>query len=248
LQVTTVPTWQSAPEETFEGASAVVFDVLRATTTIAYALAAGARAVLPVDGPDAARRLRAAHPDWILGGEVAFRAPPDFDLGNSPTQYTKAAVADRTVLLATTNGTRALVAARGAARVYAAGLVNARATAEALPPELPVVLVASGTVGMPSLEDLLGAGAVLAHLMLLHDEVAGDTLSRIALETFQATRAHLPDVLYGSENGRRLVEAGFGDDVAAAARLDGVPVVVELQAGEPLTLAKSDPGGFRAPI
>jgi 2-phosphosulfolactate phosphatase len=248
LQVTTVPTWQSAPEEVFEGASAVVFDVLRATTTIAHALASGARAVLPVDGPDAARRLRATHPDWLLGGEVAFRAPPDFDLGNSPTQYTRATVADRTVLLATTNGTRALVAARAATRVYAAGLVNARATAEALPPELPVVLVASGTIGMPSLEDLLGAGAVLACLMRIHDEVAGDTLSRIALETFEATRAHLADVLYATENGRRLVEAGFGDDVATAGVLDGVPVVAEVQAGEPLTLVRSDPGRSRAPF
>jgi 2-phosphosulfolactate phosphatase len=236
LRAVTLPVWQCGTPESFAGADVVVFDVLRATTTIACALAAGARAVLPVGSVDEARAARRRRPERVLAGEVHFHPPPDFDLGNSPNQYTRASVGGREVLLVTTNGTRALVAAQGARRLFAGALVNATAVAASLHPRRPLVLVASGTVGEPSLEDLVGAGAVLASLGDLGLDLDLDAWSRTALDLFRAVREDLASFLARTPNGQRLAAEGFAEDVRACARLDAWPVAAQVVRRRPLTL------------
>src|SRR5205807_327556 len=108
------------------GATAVVIDVLRATTTIVYALAAGCRQVLPVADLDEARALANSMPAGkvLLGGERGGAPLPDFDLGNSPAEYTAARCRNRALVLTTSNGTRAIVRASAAERVLIAAFVN----------------------------------------------------------------------------------------------------------------------------
>ena len=141
----------------------VVFDVLRATSTLVAALANGARRVFPVLTVENARSLRRERlPDALLGGERGGVRIEGFDLGNSPREYLAAAVAGRDVITTTTNGTVALAACAHARTVLAAGLVNLDATAgwllgnRSLPEKL--LLVCAGTGNDFALEDGFAAG------------------------------------------------------------------------------------------
>ncbi len=111
----------------------VVIDVLRSFTTAAVALARGARAVYAVEGVDAAQALGRRLERGVTAGAVRGGDPvPEFDFGNSPAQLAEAALAGAAVVLSTAAGVRGLQRFSGATRLYAASLVCARATADAL--------------------------------------------------------------------------------------------------------------------
>jgi 2-phosphosulfolactate phosphatase len=144
------------------GTTAVVIDVLRATTTIVTALAAGAREVLVCRAIEEARQRATRLPGErrILGGERGGLRIRGFDLGNSPSEFTPERVAGKSIVFTTTNGTRALLHCRHAKRVLLAGFVNLSAVAKALEAEKEIHLVCAGTRGEISREDALLAGAL----------------------------------------------------------------------------------------
>jgi 2-phosphosulfolactate phosphatase len=147
----------------------VVFDVLRATSTFVTALHNGAKAVIPVAEISEALALRQKQPGVLLGGErdgVKIRADQtgggDFDLGNSPREYTPERVRGKTIVSTTTNGTRALRACAGAKTVLAASFLNLTATAQFIRRLQPaqILLVCAGTRENMADEDVLAAGAL----------------------------------------------------------------------------------------
>ncbi|MGD0208887.1 MAG: 2-phosphosulfolactate phosphatase [Verrucomicrobiota bacterium] len=150
-------------------ATCVVFDVLRATSTFVTALHHGAKAIVPVSEIAEALALRQKQPDVLLGGErdgVRIRATQtggiDFDLGNSPREYTPEKVRGKMIVSTTTNGTRALRACTGAQTVLAASFLNLTATAQFIRQLQPaqIVLVCAGTRENIATEDVLAAGAL----------------------------------------------------------------------------------------
>jgi 2-phosphosulfolactate phosphatase len=156
-------------------ATCVVFDVLRATSTFVTALHHGAKAIIPVSEIAEALVLRQKQPDVLLGGErngVRIRADQtgggDFDLGNSPREYTPEKVRGKTIVSTTTNGTRALRACTGAQTVLAASFLNLTATAQFIRRLQPVqiVLVCAGTRENIATEDVLAAGALAEMLVI----------------------------------------------------------------------------------
>jgi len=104
--------------------------VFRACSVVAHALAAGAARVIPVEQVEAARALKAEHPDWLLVGERHARRLPGFDCGNSPTEVLAAGpLVGRTLIHTTHAGTQGLsAAARSADAVLTGAFVNAAAT------------------------------------------------------------------------------------------------------------------------
>jgi 2-phosphosulfolactate phosphatase len=192
----------------------VVFDVLRATSTMITALAHGAEAIVPVAEIRDALALRAQRPEVLLAGEREGRriradqtGGIDFDLGNSPREFTAAVVRARTIVMTTTNGTRALRACAHARRVLAGAFLNLGALAahlRASPPER-LLLVCSGTVDGAALEDTLAAGALCD---LLGDSQAVGQLADSAWIARSVYRAHAHDLLGAvgqARNGRRLL-------------------------------------------
>src|SRR5437762_2702155 len=103
-----------------------VVDVLRASTSIAIALANGARAVIPFASSEevVSRAKSLAKSEVKLAGERRMQPIPGFDLGNSPREFTKDAVDGKTILMNTTNGTSAVLAVQGARDVVIASYVN----------------------------------------------------------------------------------------------------------------------------
>src|SRR5262245_24755418 len=153
MQVEVVPLPSQLQPEHLRNRSVVVFDVLRATTSIIAALANGADRIVVFESLDAARHAAAQAQDSsrpvLLCGESNCLKPPGFDLGNSPGDFARDVVRAKTIYLSTTNGTRAIGAARRAAgALFAAALVNASATAAQLARlGRDVTLLCAGTKG-----------------------------------------------------------------------------------------------------
>lgn len=213
-------------------ATAVVIDVLRATTSMAAALAEGAAWVLPVAGADVARTRVAGwagkEPRPLLAGEQELRQPDDFDLGNSPQQFTAAAVQGRGVVMATTNGTVAVERARSHARqVIAASLINREAVCQWLVGNDCdcVEIICSGSAGSFSLEDWLAGGLIIDGLLRHGMAVDLEDKARAAWLASRQEWHALYEALLQGRAARRLTALGMEQDVVFTLRLDVIDMV-----------------------
>jgi 2-phosphosulfolactate phosphatase len=226
------------------GGIAVVIDVLRATTTMATALAHGAVRIVPLVDVAAARDSARAVAGAVLGGERGGVRIEGFDLGNSPLEYSRERVAGRTIVMTTTNGTAAIAACRAAVEILAGAVVNraaVAATARARAATLGVAdvhLVCAGTDGRETGEDLLAAGAIL-DAAATAPGAADDALDAAALAARERFRrlaaahpADLPAALATAfattPGGAALVGLGMEEDLAACARVDLLSTVPRL--------------------
>ncbi len=222
------PTWQSAGDI---APLTVVLDVLRWSTTVLTALHHGAERVEAFATPEQARARAAELGDALLAGERDSHRIPGFDLGNSPLEFTRAAVQGRVVLSTTTNGTQALLAAQRAERVLIGAFVNlgciVAESRAALVEGRGVTLLCAGQLGEETLEDSACAGAVVHALR-------GDAALDHSLFAPNALRAESLWVEHGrsvqrvfaaSAHAQALRGAGFSADLAAAADIDALPLV-----------------------
>jgi 2-phosphosulfolactate phosphatase len=204
---------------------AVVVDVLRATSTIVQALAVGYPRVVCCRSVATARELRA--PGRVLAGESAFVRVPDFELGNSPAAVATAGRRGEELVLATTNGSPAVVAAaRAAERVLVGCLLNLRALLAAVSTDAPVAIVCAGTNGRPALEDVYVAGRLVAALGGVPSDAA-----RVAERVASGYRTAI-EPLSGSEDAAQLRATDQERDIAWCARESVLEVVPEVSAVE----------------
>jgi 2-phosphosulfolactate phosphatase len=220
-----------APAGCLSGGLAVVIDVLRSTTTMIHALAAGCTAVRPCLEVDEARRLagqmRAGR--VLLAGERGGLPLPGFDLGNSPGEYTAKVCRGTTLVLTTTNGTRACYRAAEADRALIAGFVNYSAVCEQLRQDSrPLHLICSGTDGEISLEDTLLAGALVDFLCEVSEVRINDS-ARLAWDCFENHGQVLLGALQIGKGGTHLQGLGLAADIEAAAQVDQFNLVPELR-------------------
>jgi 2-phosphosulfolactate phosphatase len=220
-----------APPGRLTGGLAVVVDVLRSTTTMVHALAAGCTTVRPCIEVEEARALansmRAGR--VLLGGERGGVALPGFDLGNSPSEYTTKVCCGTTLVLTTTNGARACVRAAEAERVLIAGFVNYSAVCEQLrQDDRPIHIICSGTDGEVALEDTLLAGAVVDFLCEVSEVRLNDS-ARLAWDCFENHGQVLLGALEIGKGGMHLQRLGLGEDIQAAAQVDRFNLVPELR-------------------
>jgi 2-phosphosulfolactate phosphatase len=219
------------------GGLAIAVDVLRATTTIIHALAAGCTSVRPCAEVEEARALADSLPAGkvLLGGERGGRPLPGFDLGNSPLDYTPRRCKGTTLVLTTSNGTRAVLRAAEAQRVLIAGFVNFSAVCEQICLDArPVHIVCAGADGEPCLEDTLLAGAFI-DVLCEEAEVLLNDSARLAWDCFENHGRILAGALDVSQGGVHLRALGYGADVAAAGEVDRFALVPELRR-DPLRL------------
>jgi 2-phosphosulfolactate phosphatase len=212
------------------GRAVVVIDVLRATTTVITALANGAKAVVPAASSEEAVRLTAnlAKDGILLAGERKCVKIEGFALGNSPREMTPETVGGKTIYLATTNGTPALVAAQGGEPVLVGGAVNFKALVERARGPFTergdLVIVCAGRERDFALEDAYTAGRLVKALkrgtkgLRLNDAAA----AAAGLTTHYRNWA---DALGQCDAARQLDEVDLGADVAFCAKADRFNVV-----------------------
>ncbi|MEO6808364.1 MAG: 2-phosphosulfolactate phosphatase [Isosphaeraceae bacterium] len=228
------------PPGALQGGVAVVVDVLRATTTMVHALAAGCLAVIPCLEIEDARRIAASQPpgSTLLAGERQGLPIEGFDLSNSPADFTAEACAGKTLVFTTTNGTRALLACQEAERVVVASFVNLSATARLLREDgRPVHIVCSGTDGFISFEDSLLAGALAEELWNKFD-LGGNDAAMLTLTSWCDIDSHddddhggedvLLNYLTRGRGGRRLRGLGLSGDISDAAAVNRFDLAAEL--------------------
>ncbi len=219
-----------------QGKTAIVFDVLRATTSMAAALNAGVTEIRIF--PDTAAAVAARETlkgDYLLCGELNALPPPGFDLGNSPRAFNAQQHEGRTLLMSTTNGTRAILAAREAKNVLIAALVTASAAARvAAEIGADITLICSGTNDQISFEDVLGCGAVLEALSRMAPVIDGSDANLIARNVFAAARPDLAAALRQTRGGRNVTAAGLAPDIDYCARLDSLDVVGRVSGESPV--------------
>jgi 2-phosphosulfolactate phosphatase len=215
------------PDEAGAAPTGIVIDVIRATSTICQALASGYQRVFCTAEVEEARALREALGAGVLGGERDAVQIPGFDLGNSPREYVEPA--HSTLILSTTNGTRAVVtAARRCKRVYVASLLNlAAVVAAARAAGDDVVVVCAGVQGALALDDAFVAGRIV-ELLGWERTDAAEAAARLV-----TTWSGPEEALRASKSGRNLVQNApeLEEDIPFCAResvLDVVPRLVTL--------------------
>ena len=232
-----------SPEE-MAGGTAVVIDVLRASTTIVHALEAGAVQVVPCQEIEDAHRAAAEFPESevVLGGEREGLRIDGFDLGNSPTEYTPERVAGKTVIFTTTNGTRAMSRCGRANRVLVGAFVNARAIFEQLVGIRQIHLLCAGTRGQFGRDDILLAGLLVDRLQRAGGIDYQPNVQALAARenwTSSFTIPHAlgaepmaPEILAKelrkSPAGRNVAAIGREEDILTASRIDRFNIVPEL--------------------
>lgn len=224
-------TVEEAVRADLQGATALVVDVVRATTTLIAALHAGAAAICPAaSNEDAIKLLQSlGRDDTLLAGERRGLRIEGYHLGNSPSEFTRERVAGKRIIMNTTNGTRALLAAESAERVLAAAFVNLSATARVASGASRVVVVCAGRSDRFALDDAVCAGGLVGRLR----EFAGGAVeladgARAALE-LALTHTPNSDFLATTESGRELAGVGLAGDLALCAMTDVTELVPEMR-------------------
>ncbi len=226
------------------GGTAVVIDVLRACTTIVYALAAGAKEIIPCLEVCEALSLAGRYPlsEVLLGGERQGLMIEGFDLGNSPREYRPEVVTGKTIIFTTTNGTRAMDRCRQAHRVYLAGFVNVSAVCQKLLGCDRIHIICAGTRGEFSRDDILLAGLMVEKLasrsgesyILNAQAITARENWRQAMPLPQVLEAEpippelLTKCLRDTPGGRHVIAVGCEEDLWDAAQIDRFDIVPEL--------------------
>ena len=202
------------PARDLGATTCIVFDILRATSSMVTALAHGAAEIHPVTTIEEARELRKRMPDAILAGERHGERIDGFDVGNNPFEYT--GFAGRRIISTTTNGTVALRACAGAQRVLAGALLNLAAIRDEIGRLNPgaLLLVCAGTFETFALEDAIAAG-------LLAQEFQDADLTDAAQAAVACARSFSTplEALLASRNGRALAARGWRDQIEWCAQV-----------------------------
>ncbi len=218
-----------------ERKTVVVIDVLRFCTTACAALMAGARGVIPTDGPGEAgeMRLKIGADMTVVAGERNGVKLESFNFGNSPAEFTRESVGGKYVVMTTTNGTGIFSKSYKSEAVIAAALVNVSRAAERIArADRDVVIVCSGHEGGFSIEDTICGGMLIHLLSTVHQkQVTVNDAGSLSLLLFRTNKTAIRQTLEQGEHGRFLTSIGFGRDVEIASEVDSMPVLPMLRDG-----------------
>ncbi|RAP76495.1 2-phosphosulfolactate phosphatase [Paenibacillus montanisoli] len=229
MHIEVISNVNEAQAERFVHRTAIVIDVLRATSTIVAALEAGAAGILPVETVLEARALQGS--GNLIAGERFCRKIPGFDLGNSPDEFSTIPVQGRRIVLTTTNGTRAIHKAMRAENVLAGSINNAAACARAaLDLRRDIVLLCAGSHDEFALEDGLCAGLLISELQLLCPApIEMNDIGSAMLGLYKSTSGSVQELVFASATGKRLCKNGSNRDVERCSKVNISGIVPRMQ-------------------
>jgi len=213
----------------------IIVDVLRSSSTIITALSNGAKGIIPADTLKEAIQLSKKYHGSLLAGERKLIKPPSFHMGNSPLEFTQSRVLGKVIILATTDGTKAIrLASKGGKAVLVGAFLNASSVARtsynlALKMKADISLIAVGRKGKFGLEDFIGAGLIIRRFPNVHALI--DSMDDHALWAYYSTKdveKNLKNIIDQSEHAKRLKNFGFSNDVEFCSKVDlfnSVPIL-----------------------
>jgi len=217
------------------GRIVAVIDVLRGTSTMISALAHGCAGIIPVLTVDEARQIAAEQKDLelLLGGERNALPIEGFDLSNSPRDYRPEKVRGRTIVMTTTNGTQALLAAQTAAKVYIGAFLNLSALAQRLQEEGgDVTLVCSGKQGLFCMEDTVCGGGIIDSLEKDGIPLTPSDTAAAAKILYEYYEGDIYGMISTCEWGRYLLSIGLERDLRLCAQIDSLKIVPVFKEGK----------------
>jgi len=218
----------SADELSFTGRTTVVIDVLRASSTIVAALSNGAREVVPVATVEFAVKVSGGMfgGQTLLGGERNTKKIEGFALGNSPLEYAPEVVTGKTIILFTTNGSKAIVKAKFSENLFVCSFLNLEAIANHLVKlDKDFEILCSGRNNYYSMEDSICAGKLASEVQKLKEDVELSDSAKACAALNKAFGKNTLKMLKESEHGKILLENGFEEDLKFCSRLNSSDII-----------------------
>lgn len=224
----------NADELYFSGKTSVVIDVLRATSVIINALGNGAKEIIPVNTVDFAMKVsgNAFGGQTLLGGERNTKKIEGFALGNSPREYDEDTVKGKSIILYTTNGSKAIVRAKFSDNLFICSFGNLNALAEHLANiNKDIVIVCSGANGMFCIEDTVCAGKLISEMQKINEKIELSDSSLASVVLNKSFGKSLIKMLSQTEHGKILIENGYEDDLKICAKLNSHDIIPYYDSG-----------------
>lgn len=218
----------SVDELYFSKKTVVVIDVLRSSSTIITALSNGAREVVPVGTVEFGVKVSGGMfgGQTLLGGERNTKKIEGFSLGNSPLEYTHEVVNGKSIVLYTTNGTKAIVKAKYAENIFIASYNNLNAIVNyLLKLNLDFEILCSGKSNVFSLEDTVCAGRLVSEIVKLREDVELSDAARAAVSLNKTFGKYPAKMLADTEHGQILIQNGFAEDLKICAKVNSSEVI-----------------------
>ena len=232
MNIDVIPYASAIRDDLTENKSVVVIDVLRASSVIVTALFNGAQSVVPVKTVDAAfDTADNKRSNCLLAGERDTRKPDGFHLGNSPLDYKKEIVSGKTIVLTTSNGTKALNRINNAKEIFIGSFLNVDAVVKKLNGKEQVALVCSGTNNTFSMDDAMCA-AMITDKLMINNEVQLSDFTLTILKAYNTGKGNLRELLNDCYHLNLLIRNGFAKDVEYCLQTNKYQVVPKVVNGE----------------
>lgn len=224
----------STDELAYTGKTTIVIDVLRASSTIIHALQNGAREVIPVASVEFAVKVSGGifGGQTLLGGERNTKKLEGFALGNSPLEYTPEVVAGKTIILFTTNGSKAIVKAKFSENLFIASFTNLNAVAKHLAKlNLDFEILCSGRGNNFSMEDVVCAGKLIAEVQKINKELELTDSAKASVLLSKSAGKSLLIMMKQTEHGKVLIENNFTEDIKFCSKINSSETIPYLTSG-----------------
>ncbi len=215
-------------ELSFTGKTTVVIDVLRASSTIVTALSNGAREVVPVATVEFAVKVSGGMfgGQTLLGGERNTKKIEGFALGNSPLEYSPEIVTGKTIILYTTNGSKAIVKAKFSENLFVCSFMNLEILSKHLVKlDKDFEILCSGRNNYYSMEDTICAGKLITEIQKLNERVELSDAAKASVSLNKSFGKNLLKMLEESEHGKILLENGFEDDLKFCSKINTYNII-----------------------
>ncbi len=230
MRIDVYPKFSKLIDSRVSGRTVIVIDVLRSSTSIIWAVKNGAGKIIPAtDAGEAATILsKLDSPDVVLAGEIGGVKHPDFHIGNSPSEFSPEVVANKTIVISTSNGTKVINGAKGAKSVLIGGMINMSAVAKRVAKSNDdVLIICAGTDDEISADDLCAAGAIIDAIHKTYDgKIEQSDMAFVCQSLYKSWDKGNLD-LSKTTHWSRLVELGFQDDIKFCFSKDVTDVVPE---------------------
>jgi Phosphosulfolactate phosphohydrolase and related enzymes len=213
MKINLMPRTEDIHAEEVEGTNAIVIDMLRATSVITEAVKNGANEVIPVLTIEEALKLKEKNKDVILGGERKGVRIEGFDGGNSPLEYTPEFVGGKTLVITTSNGTRAVNACIKARNIFIGSMLNGSAAAKRASIDgIDISIACAGTQGRFSLDDFVCAGYIIDEILKVKEFELTD-ISFLAHHTYLENKGNIRKFISNASHYDYLVKIGAKEDI-----------------------------------